>query len=149
MPDKLLTFYFYGPASSRLISGDLNGGDYIDLSYNAIYGTYYPPDVPKLTKAQLGPAAVHVNTTPAGTAVSLATRTIEDGYGVYLYYSLPGIDVNSYLSRISSALYDTETEIADEDCIQPWISAGPTGPMREQFAASRTRTGRRYGPVSK
>jgi hypothetical protein len=40
MPDKIITFYYYGPASQRLSYDDLIAGSFLDYSYNAIYGSY-------------------------------------------------------------------------------------------------------------
>jgi len=129
MPDKIISFYYYGPASSRLEYQGLIAGTYLNYSWNAIYGTYYAPNVPGLNNSQLGPAAVDVQSTSASTARSLAERTVADGYGVYLYYNLPNNDINSYLSGVSNALYGTGSSIANE-CLQTWP---PGKPMRESI----------------
>jgi hypothetical protein len=118
MPDKIISFYYYGPATSRLSYDGMDAGNFLNYSWNAIYGTYSPPNVPGLGRKQLGPAAVNVNQTSSNTAQSLATQTMEDGYGVYLYYALPNNDINEYLSGISRILNDTGSSLAN-GCLQP------------------------------
>ncbi|CAM4170789.1 Glycosyl hydrolases family 18 [Pedobacter westerhofensis] len=105
MPSKIISFYFYGPAASRLSYQGVTVGSKVNYSWNAIYGTYSTPAVPGLAKSNLGPAAIDITATSAGTAASLATRTVSDGYGIYLYYNLPNADSHTYLSNISNALY--------------------------------------------
>lgn len=112
MPNKLITFYDYGPAGSRLSYNGTNVGDIVDYSWNAIYGSYSIPNVPGLTKSQLGPAATWINHTSSSIAKSNATQTKSDGYGVYLYYDLPGTDQSNYLSGISQELYGEQTTLS-------------------------------------
>ncbi len=119
MPDKIISFYYYGPASSRLTYKNEKAGDYLDYSWNAIYGTYIVPAVPGLNKTQLAPAAVWINNTPLATAKNLARRTVTDGYGAYLCYDLGGNNASAYLSGISMNLYN-DSVVADNDCLQSW-----------------------------
>ena len=125
MPDKLITFYYYGPATGRLSYDGMIAGDYLDYSWNAMYGTWSPPNVPGLDKSQLGPAAVNVSSTGEGTAESLAEQTVNEGYGVYLYYALPNTSLESYLSGISSQLYGRGTDLT-AGCLRPWPPAART-----------------------
>jgi hypothetical protein len=78
-----------------------------------------PPNVPGLDRDSLGPAAVWVNVTAPETSQNLATRTVEEGYGVYLMYDLPNTDINNYMSGICSRLYGTTCNLEDQ-CLQTW-----------------------------
>ncbi|WP_454801055.1 endo-beta-N-acetylglucosaminidase H [Mucilaginibacter phyllosphaerae] len=109
MPTKIISFYFYGPASSRLSFNGVTVGSKVDYSWNAIYGSYSVPNVPGLAKSNLGPAAIDIQSTGASTAASLATQTVNNAYGIYLYYNLPNTDVHTYLSSVSNALYGSQT----------------------------------------
>jgi len=109
MPTKIISFYFYGPAASRLSYNGVTVGSQVNYSWNAIYGTYSVPNVPGLTAANLGPAAIDIQSTSSSTAASLATQTVNNNYGIYLYYNLPNSDVHTYLSSVSNALYGKST----------------------------------------
>ncbi|TWR27935.1 chitinase [Mucilaginibacter achroorhodeus] len=109
MPNKIISFYFYGPAASRLSYNGVTVGSKVNYSWNAVYGTYSVPNVPGLAKSNLGPAAIDIQSTSSSTAASLATRTVSNAYGIYLYYNLPNTDVHTYLSSISNALYGKST----------------------------------------
>lgn len=109
MPTKLISFYFYGPASSRLSFNGVTVGSKVDYSWNAIYGSYSVPNVPGLAKSNLGPAAIDIQSTSSTTAASLATQTVNNAYGIYLYYNLPNTDVHTYLTSVSNKLYGTST----------------------------------------
>lgn len=111
LPNKIISFYYYGPAASRLSYNGVTVGSKINYSWNAIYGSYSVPNVPGLAKANLGPAAIDIQATSSSTAASLATQTVNNGYGIYLYYNLPNSDVHTYLSGISSNLYGGKTTV--------------------------------------
>ncbi|SDH64076.1 Glycosyl hydrolases family 18 [Pedobacter terrae] len=111
LPNKIISFYYYGPAASRLSYNGVTVGSKINYSWNAIYGSYAVPNVPGLAKANLGPAAIDIQATSSSTAASLATQTVNNGYGIYLYYNLPNSDVHTYLSGISSNLYGGKTTV--------------------------------------
>ncbi|NIF05590.1 T9SS type A sorting domain-containing protein [Chryseobacterium sp. Tr-659] len=119
MPDKLITFYYLGPATSRQnYNGDM-AGNYIDYSWNPFYGTYSAPNVPPLTKSKLSAAATWIqNTNPQSTSpatlTTLATNTKNDGYGVFMWYDLGGIDVANYLSTGSNILYNENTLLSGQ-----------------------------------
>ncbi len=114
MPDKLITFYYLGPATSRQsYNGDM-AGNYINYSWNPYYGTYSAPSVPPLTNAKLSAAATWIRnsnpqSTSAATLTTLATNTKNDGYGVFMWYDLNGVDDASYLSTGSNILYTENT----------------------------------------
>jgi hypothetical protein len=118
MPSKIISFYYYGPAASRQQWNNQKAGDFVNYSWNAIYGTYSAPNVPGLTKSQLSAAATWINNTSMSTAKTMAQQTKTDGYGVYLYYDLPGTDVQTYLSAVSTALYNDSTKLTSP--LQPW-----------------------------
>jgi hypothetical protein len=66
MPDKLVTFYYYGPATTRQSYNGDQAGNYIDYSWNAMYGTYSAPNVPPLTKTKLSAAATWIQNSNSG-----------------------------------------------------------------------------------
>lgn len=105
MPSKIISFYYYGPAASRLSWGGKKVGDFANYSWNAIYGSYSVPNVAGLPKSNLGPAAVDIQSTSQSTANSLATQTKNNGYGVYLWYNLTSTDKHTYFSGVSNILY--------------------------------------------
>lgn len=105
MPGKIISFYYYGPAASRLSWGGKRVGDMANYSWNAMYGSYSVPNVAGLPKSNLGPAAVDIQATPQSTANSLATQTKNNGYGVYLWYNLTSTDKHTYFSGVSNILY--------------------------------------------
>lgn len=119
MPDKLVTFYYYGPATSRQSYNGDQAGNYIDYSWNAMYGTYVAPNVPPLTKTKLSAAATWIQnsnsgSTSASTLSSLATSSKNDGYGVFMWYDLGGTDVANYLSTGSNILYNENTLLSGQ-----------------------------------
>ncbi|NML38455.1 chitinase [Chitinophaga sp. G-6-1-13] len=105
IPTKIISFYYYGPAASRLSWGGKKAGDFVNYSWNAIYGSYSVPNVAGLPKSNLGPAAVDIMATSQSTANSLATQTKNNGYGVYLWYNLTSTDKHVYFSGVSNILY--------------------------------------------
>ncbi|PYF72801.1 endo-beta-N-acetylglucosaminidase H [Pedobacter nutrimenti] len=109
MPGKIISFYYYGPAASRLSYNGVTVGSKVDYSWNANYGTYSVPNVPGLAKSNLGPAAIDIASTSSSTANSLATQTVSNNYGIYLYYNLTNNDSHTYLSGISQALHGSAT----------------------------------------
>lgn len=118
MPDKIISFYYFGPATSRQSYNGKRVGDYVDYSWNASYGTYRAPNVPPLTKSQLGPAAVWINNTSAALATSFGTLTKTEGYGIYLYYDLHGANEQNYLSGPAMTMYGDSARLSSP--IQPW-----------------------------
>ncbi|MFC6102877.1 endo-beta-N-acetylglucosaminidase H [Olivibacter domesticus] len=114
MPSKIISLYDIGPAASQTQWQDKRVGDYINYSWQAYYGNYGAPNIAGLTdKNNLGPAAVWINQQPSSgtSAASLAQRTMDDGYGIFLYYDLPQLNSSSYLSYISTILYGEQTEM--------------------------------------
>jgi hypothetical protein len=109
MPTKIISFYNYGPAASYLSYGGVTVGSQINYSWNPIYGTYAVPNIPGLTKAELAPAAVDIQNTASATAKSLATKTVKQGYGCYMFYNIPDGDDHTYLSTVSQVLYKQAT----------------------------------------
>ncbi|WP_241330141.1 endo-beta-N-acetylglucosaminidase H [Chryseobacterium arthrosphaerae] len=119
MPDKLVTFYYYGPATTRQSYNGDQAGNYIDYSWNAMYGTYNAPSVPPLAKTKLSAAATWIQnsnsgSTSASTLSSLATSTKNDGYGVFMWYDLGGTNVANYLSTGSNILYNENTLLSGQ-----------------------------------
>jgi hypothetical protein len=108
LPDSIISLYFIGPSSETLSYDGIEVGDLLDYAWNPYYGTWEVPDVPDMTAAQLGPAAIDIQNTSSSTATSLADETVSNDYGVYLTYNLPDTDVSSYLSSFTVPLYGSD-----------------------------------------
>jgi hypothetical protein len=119
MPDKLITFYYIGPAISRQSYNGDAAGNYINYAWNPYYGTYSAPSVPPLTNSKLSAAATWIqnsnpqSTSPA-TLTTLATNTMNDGYGVFMWYDLNAANNASYLSTGSNILYGENTLLSGQ-----------------------------------
>ncbi|NML71387.1 T9SS type A sorting domain-containing protein [Chryseobacterium sp. RP-3-3] len=118
LPDKIISFYYYGPAASKLSWNGLRAGDYINYSWNASYGTFSAPNVPPLTKAQISPAAVWMGNTSNATTTSLANQTKTGGYGLFLWYDLHGTNETAQLSAGTQTLYGQQTVLSTP--LQSW-----------------------------
>ncbi|MDN5394877.1 MAG: glycosyl hydrolase family 18 protein [Chryseobacterium sp.] len=120
LPDKIISFYYYGPAASKLSWNGLRVGDYINYSWNAMYGTFSAPNVPPLTKAQISPAAVWMGNTSNSTTTSLANQTKTGGYGLFLWYDLHGTNETAQLSAGTQTLYGQQTVLSTP--LQSWTA---------------------------
>jgi len=105
LPNKIISFYDYGPAASELSYNGVTVGSQINYSWNAIYGTWSVPNVPGLSKSQLGPAAIDIGSTSQTTAATLASKTVTNAYGIYLTYGLTDADTHTYISAFTKKLY--------------------------------------------
>ena len=105
LPNKIISLYFIGPSSTTLSYNGIVVGDLLNYSWNPYYGSWGVPAVPDMTQAQLAPAAIDIQNTPASTANSLAQQTVADGYGAYNTYNLPDTDASQYLSSFTQPLY--------------------------------------------
>jgi hypothetical protein len=105
LPNKIISMYFIGPSSTSLSYNGIVVGDLLNYSWNPYYDSWNVPAVPNMTQAQLGPAAIDIQSTPASAATSLAQQTVANGYGVYNTYNLPDTDVSQYLSSFTQPLY--------------------------------------------
>lgn len=130
---KLISFYYYGNATYSLQYKGVQAGFYLNYSWNAIYGTFSAPAVPGMGKSQLAPAAIDVNPGGPGgatnptTAVDLARRTVNEGYGWCLFYDLPNTSIQGYLSPISQILNKQPTSLTS-GCLQSWNSQSKPQP---------------------
>ncbi|WP_343643628.1 endo-beta-N-acetylglucosaminidase H [Chryseobacterium sp.] len=118
LPNKIISFYYYGPAASRLSWNGARVGDNVNYSWNAMYGTFSAPNVPPLTKAQISPAAVWMGNTSNSTTTSLATQTKNGGYGVFMWYDLHGTNETAQLSAGTQTLYGEQTVLSSS--LQSW-----------------------------
>lgn len=118
LPNKIISFYYYGAAASRLSWNGARVGDNVNYSWNAMYGTFSAPNVPPLTKAQISPAAVWMGNTSNSTTTSLATQTKNGGYGVFMWYDLHGTNETSQLSAGTQTLYGEPTVLSGT--LQSW-----------------------------
>ena len=112
MPDKILSLYYFGPASGYLTYKKINVGTLLDYTWNATYSSWGPPSIPPMPKSNISGAAICINPHDTYTPITsqseaeyLAHQTMNDDYGLYLYYNLPNDDMSSYLSNISQILY--------------------------------------------
>jgi hypothetical protein len=102
LPTKLITLYDIGPSAERLSYNGESIANTFDYAWNPYYGTWSIPRGPS-DKARLSPAAVHINVST--NAASLATRTKNEGYGVFLTYDLGSTNSTSYISSFTNPLY--------------------------------------------
>lgn len=109
MPNKIISYYNIGPSAESLAHASPATGSQLTYATNPYYGTYSAPQIPGLDDSRLSAAAVDIQGTPASTAASLAQRTIEDGYGVFMTYNLPGGDKSDYISAFTEKLYGQAT----------------------------------------
>lgn len=132
MPDKLITFYYLGAATSRQAYDNDKAGNYINYSWNPYYGQYNIPNVPPLGKNKLSPAATWIrNTNSQSTSqsklVSLATQTKNDDYGVFMWYDLKDTpNMLTYFSAGSNILYNENTLLTGQ--LYPWAQGDSCDP---------------------
>lgn len=112
LPDKLITMYNYGPAGQYLTDGNSSVGSILDYAWNPNYGTFDPPHIPGLGKKNLAAASIAIAGTSVSTAQKLATRTIEEGYAVYLTYNLAEGNQSEYVGAFAKSLYGQNTKYA-------------------------------------
>lgn len=105
MPDKIISFYNIGPSRDALERSTAEIGAQLTYAANPYYGTYEVPMIPGIDASRLSPAAVNLQRTPQDVAVSLAGRTMADGYGVFMTYNLTGEDRSGYISAFTQELY--------------------------------------------
>ena len=104
LPNKLITLYDIGPASDRLSYDGVSIANTFDYAWNPWYGTWTVPSGPT-SKSRLSPAAVSFSATSSSTAASLAQRTVDEGYGVFLTYNLTAANTASYITAFTTKLY--------------------------------------------
>ncbi|WP_432943155.1 endo-beta-N-acetylglucosaminidase H [Kribbella sp. CA-253562] len=102
LPTKLITLYDIGPSAERLSYNGQSIANTFDYAWNPYYGTWSIPRGPS-DKARLSPAAVHINVST--NAATLATRTKNEGYGVFLTYDLGSTNSAGYISGFTNPLY--------------------------------------------
>lgn len=139
LPDKIISFYYYGDAASRLSWNGSRVGDYVNYSWNAMYGTFSAPNVPPLTKAQISPAAVWMGNTSNSTTTSLATQTKNGGYGVFMWYDLHGTNETAQLSAGTQTLYGQPTVLSGT--LQSWTQGTNCDAPIGLFTSNLTGTG--------
>jgi hypothetical protein len=105
MPSTLISFYDIGPSSDSLATSGATIGAKLDYAWNPYYGTYSAPSIPGMTKDSLSPAAVDIKNTSSAVAAVLATRTVMDGYGVFMTYNLSAGDHSAYVTSFTRPLY--------------------------------------------
>ena len=103
-PHKLLTLYSIGPSVDRTVSAVGNASDDLDYAWNPWYGTYQEPSVPGMPRSRLGAAAVDWGHTSTEMVQTMASRTIRDGYGVFMTYDLRMSTNPSLVQAMTTAL---------------------------------------------
>ncbi|MEU0092214.1 endo-beta-N-acetylglucosaminidase H [Kribbella sp. NPDC006257] len=106
LPNKLITLYDIGPSAERLTYNGQSIANTFNYAWNPYYGTWSVPRGPS-DKSKLSPAAIQINATSTTTAASLATRTKNEGYGVFLTYDLGASDSHTYISSFTNKLYNS------------------------------------------
>ncbi|WP_371405811.1 glycosyl hydrolase family 18 protein [Kribbella sp. NBC_00662] len=108
LPNKLITLYDIGPAADRLSYNGQSIAETFNYAWNPYYGTWGVPSGPS-EKSRLSPAAISYTATSSSTAASLAQRTVNEGYGVFLTYNLTESDTSSYMTSFTQKLYGSAT----------------------------------------
>ncbi|WP_447648289.1 endo-beta-N-acetylglucosaminidase H [Microbacterium forte] len=124
-PDKIISLYAIGPSYTTTDFTLFDAAGVLDYAWNPYYPTYDAPTVPGLEdRTRLGAAAIDLSNTSAATAEDFATRTVADGYGVYVAYNLTATDQSAYLSGITEALKGEATEYraAPRDTTSPTVT---------------------------
>lgn len=136
IPNKLITFYYVGTASSKLLWNGVQAGSYLDYSWNGYYGNFIIPNVPGMTNAQKSPAATWIGSTATATVTNLANQTISGGYGVFMWYDLKSTSTASYLSLGSVPLYGDSTKLTGT--LQTWTAGDMCFPPYGHLVSSIT-----------
>jgi hypothetical protein len=108
LPNNLITLYDIGPAADRRSYNGQSIAETFNYAWNPYYGTWGVPSGPS-EKSRLSPAAISYTATSSSTAASLAQRTVNEGYGVFLTYNLTESDTSSYMTSFTQKLYGSAT----------------------------------------
>ncbi|MET7278327.1 endo-beta-N-acetylglucosaminidase H [Kribbella sp. NPDC005582] len=107
LPNKIISLYDIGPASTKLEYGGVNLANVFDYAWQPYYGSYSAN--PAFAKSKYSPAAVSYTATSQSTAADFARRTVADGYGVFLTYNLTEANTATYMSAFTQKLYGKKT----------------------------------------
>jgi hypothetical protein len=119
MPHKLITLYDIGPSAETDSWKGSRIGDYVAFAWNPYYGGYLVPQHEGMSKERLGPAAIWINNTSPARAQALAQRTMDEGYGIVMYYDLKQTDSQQYLSGISAITHKDSVTVTP-GCLDSW-----------------------------
>ena len=144
-PDKIISLYAIGPSYTTTDFTLFDAAGVLDYAWNPYYPTYDAPTVPGLEdRTRLGAAAIDLSNTSAATAEDFATRTVADGYGVYVAYNLTATDQSAYLSGITEALKGEATEYR----AAPRDTTSPTVTVKDGARFTKVETDGSYQRVS-
>ncbi|MGH8955815.1 MAG: endo-beta-N-acetylglucosaminidase H [Microbacterium sp.] len=144
-PDKIISLYAIGPSYTTTDFTLFDAAGVLDYAWNPYYPTYDAPTVPGLEdRTRLGAAAIDLSNTSAATAEDFATRTVADGYGVYVAYNLTATDQSAYLSGITEALKGEATEYR----AAPRDTTSPTVTIKDGARLTKVETDGSYQRVS-
>lgn len=139
LPDKLITFYNYGPARVRLSWDGYQAGNYLNHGYNPYYGTWSIQNIPPLGKPDLSPAAVWLGNTSNTTTTTLANNPHNQEYGMFMWYDLHGYNESAQLSIASNILHGQNTVLSGEN--YSWQQGASCDPPLGLTSADITNTG--------
>jgi hypothetical protein len=144
-PDKIISLYAIGPSYTTTDFTLFDTDSVLDYAWNPYYPTYDAPTVPGLDdRARLGAAAIDLSQTSPTTAADFATRTVADGYGVYVAYNLTATDQSAYLSGVTEALKGEATAYR----AAPADTTSPTVTVKEGARFTKLRSDGAYQRVS-
>ena len=144
-PDKIISLYAIGPSYTTTDFTQFDVASVLDYAWNPYYPTYDAPTVPGLDdRTRIGAAAIDLSQTSAATAADFASRTVADGYGVYVAYNLTATDQSAYLSGITEALKGEATEYR----AAPRDTTPPTVTVKEGSKFTKVRADGAYQRVS-
>lgn len=146
MPNKIVSYYNIGPSSESLQEADPEIGSELTYATNPYYGTYSAPQIPGLGDERLSPAAVDIQNTDTETSATLAQRTVDDDYGVFMTYNLPGGDQSEAISAFTQKLvgqdaqYDADAEHDADAATDARHAAGTCSVSLDDGVLHKTRT---------
>ena len=144
-PDKIISLYAIGPSYTTTDFTLFDADRVLDYAWNPYYPTYDAPTVPGLEdRTRIGAAAIDLSQTSAATAEYFATRTVADGYGVYVAYNLTATDQSAFLSGITQALKGEATVYR----AAPADTTPPTVTVKEGARFTKVRADGAYQRVS-
>ncbi|WP_455810581.1 glycosyl hydrolase family 18 protein [Pseudomonas graminis] len=107
LPDKIISLYATSSAIDGLRTTTPELGSKLSYAWNPDYGTFQPPEIPGLDKPYLAAASIDLGNRFADIQ-SLAQKTVEESYGMFMTYNLVNGDHSRLLSEFTRELYEHE-----------------------------------------
>ncbi|PZP40024.1 MAG: hypothetical protein DI598_19560, partial [Pseudopedobacter saltans] len=110
MPNKIINYYYYSDAISIPRYSQWKGltvGQYINYTYQGLYGVYSAPNVAGFTdKKRIGPFSVNVAVNQSATTLATRASTAKTaGYGVFMWYNLQSTVRDTWFGSVSNVFY--------------------------------------------